>query len=352
MDGMNRVANLDALYDAFQKCKKGSDWKESVQKYEAHLWENLLQTRRELLTGTYRQKPFVEFYIWERGRKRLIKSIHISDRVVQRSLCDNVLTPLVEAKLIYDNGASREGMGPDFTRRRVAAHLQSYFDRYGTNQGSVIETDYKGYFDSLVHDILVADYRRLIPWRDICNLVEYLVRVNPGEVGVGIGAQLSQNAGIFYTTPIDQYFKTVRGVKFYDAFMDDRLMVVRDRGEARELLQEFRERSAMRGLTVSEKKTHISRLEDGFTFLKTRFQLTQSGKVIMTSDKSAFIRERRRLKKFKQIGMDPQHALNCYRSWRGTVERHPENRERVRRMDELFCSLFPGMEIMQKENAT
>ena len=111
MDGMNRVANLDALYDAFQKCKKGSDWKESVQKYEAHLWENLLQTRRDLMNGTYRQRPFVEFTIWERGRKRLIKSIHISDRVVQRSLCDNVLTPLVEPKLIYDNGASREGMG-------------------------------------------------------------------------------------------------------------------------------------------------------------------------------------------------------------------------------------------------
>ena len=345
MEGMDRVANLDALYDAFQKCKKGSDWKESVQKYEAHLWENLLKTRRELLTGTYRQKPFVEFTIWERGRKRPIKSIHISDRVVQRSLCDNVLTQLVEPKLIYDNGASREGMGPAFTRRRVAAHLQSYFDRYGTNEGSVILTDYRGYFDSLVHDILVADYRRLIPWEDVSDLVEYLVRVNPGEVGVGIGAQLSQNAGIFYTTPIDQYFKTVRGVKYYDAFMDDRLMVVREKEEAMDLLQEFRERSASRGLTLSERKTHITRLQDGFTFLKTRFQLTSRGEVITTSDKSAFIRERRRLKKFQKIGMEPSHALNCYRSWRGTVEKQPENREKVERMDDLFRELFPGMEI-------
>jgi hypothetical protein len=65
----------------------------------------------------------------------------------------------------------------------------------------------------------------------------------------------------------------------------------------------------------------------------------------MTPDKSAFVRERRRLKKFKQIGMEPQHALDCYRSWRGTVAQQPENRERVERMDELFCDLFPGMEF-------
>jgi hypothetical protein len=251
----------------------------------------------------------------------------------------------VEPKLIYDNGASREGMGPGFTRRRVAAHLQSYFDRYGTNRGSVVLTDYHGYFDSLNHDILAEDYRRLIPWADVADLVEYLVRVNPGEIGVGIGAQLSQNAGIYYTTPIDQYFKTVRGVKYYDAFMDDRLMIVHDRDEAWALLREFRERSAMRGLSLSEKKTHVSRLEDGFTFLKTRFQLTSCGKVIMTPDKSAFVRERRRLKKFKQIGMEPQHALDCYRSWRGTVAAQPENRERVERMDDLFRDLFPGMEF-------
>lgn len=346
LGGMELIANLDALYDAFQKCKDGSDWKASVQQYEINLWDNLLKTRNELLTGTYNQKPFVIFYTWERGRKRRIKSIHISDRVVQRSLCDNVLTKLVEPKLIYDNGASRQGMGPDFTRKRIVSHLQSYYDRYHTNEGFVVQTDYKDYFGSMLHSILIEDYRRLLPWYDVFCLVRYLITVNGGYKGVGIGAQLSQNAGVFYPSPIDQYFKTVRGVKFYDAFMDDRVMVVRYLDEAKDLLEDFRQRSEKRGLILHEHKTHISKLEYGFTFLKTRFRLESDGHIRVNHDKDTFIRERRKLKKFKNLdNMTPQHALECYRSWRGTVADKPENRERVNSMDNLFLELFPGLEI-------
>ena len=63
----DRMTDLNALYDAFRKAKAGSDWKCSVQKYECHLLENLVKTRHELLTHTYRQKPFVEFILNERG---------------------------------------------------------------------------------------------------------------------------------------------------------------------------------------------------------------------------------------------------------------------------------------------
>jgi hypothetical protein len=152
--GIQIVSNANALMDAYQKSRKGSDWKESVQKYGYNIWKNINVTRQLLETGQYRQKPFVEFTLCERGKTRHIKSIHISDRVVQRSLCDNVLTPRVTPKLIYDNGASQAGKGLDFTRDRLKEHLHRYYREFGTNQGYILLIDFKNYFGSISHDKL------------------------------------------------------------------------------------------------------------------------------------------------------------------------------------------------------
>lgn len=55
------IYNANSLYDAFMKAKKGSDWKESVQRYEQNLLLNIYDTQKTLSTNTYQQKPFVEF---------------------------------------------------------------------------------------------------------------------------------------------------------------------------------------------------------------------------------------------------------------------------------------------------
>jgi hypothetical protein len=347
--GIHIVSNLDALISAYKKSCRGSDWKESVQRYGIDIWANVHHTKKALNAGKYRQKPFVEFTLNERGKIRHVKSIHISDRVVQRSLCDNVLTPRVESKLIYDNGASQSGKGPDFTRARLKKHLQSYFRENGTNEGYILLMDYHNYFGSIPHDKLVDTYREIIPEPDLMNLVEYLIRVNPGNYGVGIGAQLSQNAGILYPNRMDQYFKTVKGEKYYGAYMDDRYLICRTKEHARECMQEFYEQSGELGLDINEKKTRIVKLTAGFTFLKFRFVLTKTGKVLMYQDKSMFTRESRRLKAFKRIEMDPTRATECYRSWRGTVLKYKNNFNRIKRMDALFEELFPGVEYRSKE---
>lgn len=91
MKDMRSVYDANSLIDAFNKSKKGTAWKESVQRYEANLLRNVNKTQKELKDGTYEQMGFYEFDLNERGHVRHIKSMHISDRVVQRSVCDNVL---------------------------------------------------------------------------------------------------------------------------------------------------------------------------------------------------------------------------------------------------------------------
>jgi hypothetical protein len=346
--GINKVSNANALLEAYRKSRSGSDWKESVQKYEYDLWPNISTTKRILNSGTYTQKPFVEFTLRERGKVRHIKSIHISDRVIQRSLCDNVLTPATEPYLIYDNGSSQVNKGVSFTRNRLKYHLHKYYRTYGTNEGYVLLVDFKGYFGSIPHDKLKEAYARVVPEKDLQRLINYLIDINDGDRGVGIGSQVSQNAGIFYPTPLDQYFKTVRGEKFYAAYMDDRYILCRTKEHARECLADMRRQAEALGLTINEKKTQIIKLSRGFPFLKVRYVLTETGKVAEYQSRDTFVRERRRLKRYKGIGMPPERAAMCYRSWRGTVKEYRNNYYRIKRMDELFESLFPGTEYRTK----
>lgn len=124
----NLICSPENLYNAYKKSRLGVSWKESVQKYEAYLLHNLAETRRKLLNGDKVTKGFVEFQIHERGKVRHIRSVHISERVVQKSLCDNVLVPLFSRSLIYDNGASIKNKGITFAMKRLRTHLHKFYN--------------------------------------------------------------------------------------------------------------------------------------------------------------------------------------------------------------------------------
>ena len=72
MNDMESVYDANSLLDAFNKSKKGTAWKESVQRYEMNLLRNINQTQKEMKDGTYEQKDFYEFKLHERGKKGIL----------------------------------------------------------------------------------------------------------------------------------------------------------------------------------------------------------------------------------------------------------------------------------------
>ena len=105
------VFSFDHLYTAYRASAKAVGWKASTQRYKASALPNVYRTHRELLAGTFKSRGFFEFDIVERGKPRHIRSVHITERVVQRCLCDFSLVPMLSRSFIYDNGASLKGKG-------------------------------------------------------------------------------------------------------------------------------------------------------------------------------------------------------------------------------------------------
>jgi hypothetical protein len=76
----------------------------------------------------------VEFDLPGRGKTRHIKSVHISERVVQKRLCGNALVPVLSRSLIHDNGAFVKNKGVHFALRRLIVHLSRYYRRNRTRE--------------------------------------------------------------------------------------------------------------------------------------------------------------------------------------------------------------------------
>lgn len=121
------VFSFDHLYASYRASIKGVGWKASTQRYKSSALAHIAKTQEELLTGKYRSRGFYEFDLVERGKPRHIRSVHISERVVQRCLCDYCLVPALSKSFIYDNGASLPGKGYDFAVSRVTRFLADHY---------------------------------------------------------------------------------------------------------------------------------------------------------------------------------------------------------------------------------
>jgi hypothetical protein len=194
---------------------------ESVQRYEANALRNVAETRRKLLADESVQNGFVEFSLRERGKTRHIKSVHISERVVQKSLCDNVLVPLLSHSLIHDNGASVKGKGVHFALRRLICHLSRFYRCNRTNGGYALLVDFKKFFDSVDHKILFALLGKKIKDPRARELTKNFITVFGDGKSLGLGSQVSQICAVFYPDRLDHYIKENLRIKYYGRYMDD-----------------------------------------------------------------------------------------------------------------------------------
>lgn len=340
-DNYNRVASLDALNKAADEAQKGVRWKASVQRYNMTRMLNIYRTHKALHTGKDIRKGFICFDLMERGKLRHIKSVHFSERVVQKSICRNALYPILTNSLIYDNGASQKGKGTQFALDRLTTHLVRHIHRHG-RCGGILLIDFSDYFGQADHSALEKIYNNAFHDEKLRDLGLSFIHAF-GDTGLGLGSETSQINAVALRSPSDHFVKEVLRIKGYGAYMDDSYLIHEDIGYLRECLEKLREIYAGYGITINERKTKICDLRHGFTYLKTRFYITESGHIIKKPCREAITRERRKLKKQADLlasGVLKIEDINTsYVSWRGSMS-HRDAYRTVKNMDALYNRLL------------
>lgn len=354
---MNRLTDANLIFKAGTKAIESSKWKQKSQEFEIN---QLLQTaiiQEENENKTYKADKGNKFVIDERGKTRNVTSVPPKDKAVNHLLCDEILTPVLDPFLIHDNGASRDGRGVSFHRKRFEQYLHEYYRKYG-NEGYILLGDFKSYYASIDSNRARQMAMRYLKKSgkltdDEIELSDYLLHEALGdEIGINIGGQPSQNIGILYATPIDQYIKTVRGFKFYARYSDDFYCIHPEKEVLKELQKEIEIKAREIGLMVHPNKTHLAKLDRPFTHLQISYKITDSGKVVKRINPKTVTRERRKLKAYKrlleQARLNSQDIENNFKSWMYQNYKIMSQLQ-IQNIYKLYIELF-GKEIAWKKS--
>lgn len=289
-DGM---FSAESLLSSVQVCSHGVMWKDSTQSFKARRQLECARLHRELVEGSYRKIPAWHFKLNERGKRRDISAVSFRDRVVQRSLCDSSLVPVLGSSLIYDNYASLPGKGTALARSRFERFLRnslaSYADPY------LLVFDWHDYFGTIpahrVFKAIGAEYRRLelallrqgiLPQSenavlhvgDFLSILSKFV-LEEGEA-MGLGNQTSQTVAIWWPNGLDQECSKLG---HYGRYMDDGYCFCKDKATADKALQLVTEMSNELGLTLNTRKTHVLPVRRAnMSFLKRVYRATGATK--------------------------------------------------------------------------
>ena len=200
------------------------------------------------------------------------------ERVVQRCLCDYCLVPLMSRSFIYDNAASQKGKGITFSLQRMKTHLRRFYNQYG-NDGYILQYDFSKYFDSLPHSKIYEVIDKYVKDERLNSLTKYFVDVF-GEKGLGLGSQVSQILSLACANDIDHKMKEVMRAKYYGRYMDDGYIISHDKEYLHRCLEELKSMCEKSGIQLNLRKTQIKKLSKGFVFLKVKFFLLYSGKIV------------------------------------------------------------------------
>lgn len=336
-----QVTDLDRLVAAFWECYKAAPAKSETHRFADRLMDNVIELQEDVRSGRYRQSPLLDFTICERGKTREIHAPAIRDKVLQKAVNQDVLIPCLRPYLIHDNGASLEGKGTAFTRRRHKEHLRRFME--GHDDGYILQCDISKYFASISHRVLWELVRPKIP-PSMHGLVSYLIdEASDGDRGINLGSEISQTFALLYLSPVDNYVKIVRSQRHYGRYMDDFYVI----GESKEELADIRDGIgdvlASLELELNERKTHITKLSHGYVFMKMKYR-AQGGKISVSPVPTAITRERRRLKTYRHLldlGEMHEHEIRgAYKSWRNAMLGDSSCKRSIESLDRLYLQLF------------
>lgn len=345
------ITDFDQLQESMVKCQKNVTWKPSVKSFVLNSEENLHRMEDQLKSGTWKNGKPRKIQI-QYPKKREGLSIPFRDRVYQRSINDNSLYPQMSKKFIYANSACQKKKGTDFARKLIKKYIWNYFCKYG-NEGWVVQMDIHGYYPNMRHDKVSECFRKGIDPETYEMTMEVMNDQFSGEVGYDPGSQMVQIAGISLPNDMDHFIKEKLHVKYYIRAMDDIWILCHEYERAKEWLETIEEKINDLGFTVNQKKTHITKLSEGFLFLGFYYRVTDTGKVIMTLNSQNTKHERKKLRRMvikSQSGeMTDKKIDECYGSWKNNAEKG-NSHKLCTRTDKYLNDLRRNRDALQKND--
>ena len=288
-------------------------------------WANCQRLSDKVLSGEFEPRYSKEIIISERGKRRLIRPPSFESKIVQKTLSEFILRPLLESNMIPTNYAAVREKGTDVMYKDIVVSLnKALSEKYKY----LVQADFSNYFGSIpvaglkrhVFDVFIRD-------KDILDLV---LKFFPNEIGISLGNELSQLPASYYPTPLDKVI--CRDHKYFDRYMDDTLCVLKNKKDVNQYIDTLNKGAAALGLTIKPSKIHVYGMGADFSFCKERFLFDRN-----RGEYYQMINPKRVSTELRKLGSMPEEQIDAqYASVRGSIIRHPNCKGIVRTLDKAY----------------
>lgn len=233
----DKYLTYEKLLEAHNKSKKGKCRKTELIKFNLKQEEYVMWLYEQLKNGTYKHGGYTEFYVTEPKLRKIEKSRYI-DRIVHRWLVDNFLIDGFASQFIFHSYACIKDKG----MHRAAFYIQDCMKKAKRKWGEyyVLKTDVAHYFNSIDKGILLEILQRKIKDEKLIWLIKEILYAQKREKGIEIGNYTSQIFANIYLNEVDQFIKHDLKVKYYARYLDDSILIVHTKEEAKHALEEIR----------------------------------------------------------------------------------------------------------------
>ncbi|WP_035243981.1 reverse transcriptase/maturase family protein [Desulfonatronovibrio hydrogenovorans] len=229
----DEVADWDNLLLAWRKARAGKRYTDEVLRFSRRWEEGLLNIHNHLVWQTWEPQPLRTFCVY-RPKLRLIEAPAFSDRIVHHAL-NNIVEPVFERRFVFDSYACRKDKGTHRAVSRIQRYLRAAHKLWG--QAYVLQADISKYFPSISHSTLLTLVERGVRDRRALKLWEKIIGACRRAVGLPIGALTSQLSANIYLDKMDHHIKDDLGIRFYARYMDDWVVIGKDKSDLKGLLR-------------------------------------------------------------------------------------------------------------------
>lgn len=305
----DRIASYDNLLLAFHNAIKNKKIRKRFYKKQFSGYADIVHLRERITNGTYTPRIRAEFDKWCKSSQKMrhITVVELDDLIVQHAIYQ-VVYPLITNKLIFDSYGCRKMKGT----HRAADRCQEFIRR-SPKDSYFLQIDIRKYYYNLDHEILKSALLHLIGEQ---RAVEFIALQFPKtNVGMYVGALISQLMGIVYLNEFDHYCKRVLKIKRYIRFVDDIVCIGLSREECVDKLKQM-EWFLKARLNLSLSKAKIYPLKKGVNF--TGYRAWRNKRIIR---KLSMKRFKRNLRKNKMLSVNAglAHARNTS-SYKGMLK--------------------------------
>lgn len=310
VEAMADYANVQKAYNKARKCKR---YRKDVLLFTKDKEDNLETVRNDILGLSYEPSEYRYFKVYE-PKERQIMALPFYDRVVQHAI-NNVLEPIFNQRFIFHSYACRKDKGMHAASDTLQSWLYEWQKFHPDQPLYAIKADIHHYFQSINHDVLKAEIRKVIKDAGALVLIDKIIDHNgqmPDGVGIPVGNLTSQLFANIYLNKLDQYIKHTLGAKYYMRYMDDFILLSPDKEQLRRWLADI-ERFLRDELKLElNPKTTILAAKNGIDFVGYKHRATHR-KVRPDSVK----RIKKTIKKYESEKITKEQLQKSIASWTG-----------------------------------